>query len=317
MNQLLMACIAAYTVLEKALPAVFIGLFLANLMSIGRFAAQASRLLPKLERFTGLPSTAVLVIVLSVADRTAGMAALEGARKQDGLSDKQVIAINLAAKAPSVVQFFVFSFLPLLLALFPSRQAVVFLISYFAAFLLLSLIGLVLLKLWSDTRLTGRPPAAVNDSSNSWGQGVKAAFIQTLRPFGRIALWMFAMSVLVMLLVNSGALAGLSGLAHWSGGLLGPNAIPLVGAGLISMVGGVAAVGTAWQEGIIPAESIVPLLFLLSIIHNLYDLFASSLPRTIAVYGRELGLKVGITGFVITEVVMLLFFWLALAGVLG
>ncbi len=317
MNELLSAVVAAYNVLEKALPSVFIGLFLANLMSAGRFSGKANSLLPVIERLTGLPRTVALVMLLSLADRMAGMAALEAARKQDGLSDRQVIAINLAVKAPAVAQFFVFSFIPLVFALFPRVAAIGFLAGYFTAFMVISVIGLVLLRLWSDSRLHGSQVGEVCDSSGTWRQAVTAAFRQTLRPFIRITLWMFSMSALVMLLLKSGALNVLGHAVTVSGSLLGANVIPIIGAGLISMVGGVAAVGAAWQEGIIEAASIVPLLFLMSIAHNIYDLFTSSLPRTVAVYGRDLGLTVGIIGFIVTEAIMIIFLCLALQGIFG
>jgi hypothetical protein len=317
MDEFLSAISAAYNVLHTALPSVFIGLFLANLMSVGKFSAKINRLLPLIGRVTGLPKSAVLVAILSIADRTAGMAALEAGRRQFLLDDRQVIAINLVAKAPSVAQFFMFSFIPLLFALFPRSAAISFLTSYFAAFIIISGIGLILLRLWSDSRVNNAQPVNENDNKVLLVPAVTAAFVQTLRPFIRIALWMFSMSAIVMLLVKNEVFAALNGVVQLSGGLIEANAIPLMGAGLISMVGGVAAVGAAWQQGLLAPQSIVPLLFLLSILHNLYDLFSSSLPRTIAVYGRDLGLKVGITGFIITEVVMILFFILALQGVIS
>ncbi|SMC35642.1 hypothetical protein [Sporomusa malonica] len=315
MSELLSAITAAYTVLEKALPSIFIGLFLANLMSNGGGSTRANQLLPLVERLTGLPRTAVLVMLLSLADRTAGMVALEAARKQFDLADRQVIAINLAAKAPAVTQFFIFSFIPLMVALFPRSAAIRFLAGYFAAFIMISIIGVVLLKLWSDRRLDNGAAKDSGDTGDSLGtclHAVEHAFRQTLQPFIRIAVWMFSMSAIVMLLVKSGALLVFADVLSLSGGLIGVNVIPLIGAGLISMIGGVAAVGAAWQEGILDPENIVPLLFLISIAHNIYDLFASSLPRTIAVFGRNLGVKVGIAGFFVTEGVMLLFFILAL-----
>lgn len=303
--------------LKMALPSIFVGLFLANLFATYRFSAKADKLLLAVERLTGLPNSVLLVLFLSIFDRTAGMAALEAARRQDGLSNIQVIAINLTAKAPSTAQFFVFSFIPLVVSLFPYKAAAGFLLGYFWAFLVISLIGLLLLK--------GRPyrcqskarAEAIGEECGSWLEKGTAALKHTLRPFIRIALWMLTMSVIVMLIINSGILSILSNLTTIGGGFFDPNAIALMGAGLISMAGGVAAVGAAWQEGLLARESIVPLLFLMSISHNLYDLFSSSLPRTISVYGKDLGLKVGITGFIITQLVMIAFLMLALRGLFG
>ncbi|HMM22522.1 MAG TPA: hypothetical protein PKA10_17505, partial [Selenomonadales bacterium] len=83
-------------------------------------------------------------------------------------------------------------------------------------------------------------------------------------------------------------------------------AVPLAGAGMVSMVGGVAAVGAAAREGALAPSGVVPLLLLISILHNCYDLFASSLPRTIGVFGRRLGVKVALASFAVTQAVMLI-----------
>ncbi len=317
MSEFAAAIVAAYTIMEKALPSVFIGLFLANVTAMGNLAAKADRLLPLFARLTGLPPAAAPVVLLSLADRMAGMAALEAIRQQTGLSDRQVIALNLTAKAPAVAQFFVFSFIPLLVSLFPRAAAVGFLAGYFAAFAVISALGVMLLQIWSDGRLTAGREAVAGIKPVAWRNSVSGALAQTLRPFVRIALWMFASSAAVMLLIRSGAVDMLAAALPVTHSSVEPAAIPLLAAGLVSMVGGVAAVGVAWQEGVIPAAGIVPLLFLMSILHNVYDLFASSLPRTMAVYGRTLGLKVGLTGFVVTQAVMLIFLWLARQGLLG
>ena len=318
MDILLTAITSAISVLKMALPSIFIGLFLANLFSAYRFSAKADKLLLNIERVTGLPNSVLLVLFLSIFDRTAGMAALEAARRKDGLSSLQVVAVNLTAKAPSTAQFFVFSFIPLVVSLFPYTTALGFLLGYFLAFVTISIIGLMLLNIKPyRSQSANRTAETAAQDCGSWLQRAMSAFRQALRPFIRIALWMLTMSVLVMLAINSGVLSILSDTIAAREGLFDANAIALVGVGLISMVGGVAAVGAAWQEGLLARESIVPLLFLMSIVHNVYDLFSSSLPRTIAVYGRELGIKTGLIGFVVTQTVMIAFFLLASQGLFG
>lgn len=68
---------------------------------------------------------------------------------------------------------------------------------------------------------------------------------------------------------------------------------------------GMAALGGAFREGDIPPAMVVPLLLSTSLLHNFYDLFASSIPRTAAIFGRRLGVKVALWSFGITQAVML------------
>lgn len=304
---------ATVSVLKSVLPSLFIGLFLAGLSARRGFAG-GRRLLAAVTRITGLPPACALSVVLAAGDRTAGLAAVAVARGQTGLSDGEVIAATLVAKAPSVIQFFVFSFIPIMAALYPPAIAGRFLAVYFAAFLLISLAGTVYARLISRGR-PGDCPAPAATARSGWGEAGRAALAAVWRPFFAMTGWMAGMTFVAMLAIKAGWLQRLADSLPLLAGLgLDAGLLSLAGTGLVSMIGGVAAVGAALEGGAIPATVVVPLLLTVSLLHNCYDLFTSSLPRTIGVFGRRLGIKVSLAGFAVTQAVMLLMVFLTIKG---
>jgi len=311
-DELFAAAAATTAVLKNVLPSLFVGLFLAGLFA-RRGLAGGRRALALIARLTGLPPAATLSVVLALGDRTAGMAAVEAARRRAGLTDGEVIAANLVAKAPSVLQFFFFSFIPVMAALYPPAIAARFLAVYFAGFVLISLIGVGLARFGRR----GRPAAAADFAGGaaSWPEAALGALADVWRPLLNMAGWMAAMTFLVMLFIQSGYPGHLNACLPLLARLgLDASVLSLAGAGLVSMIGGAAAVGGALAAGAVPAAVVVPLLLVISLLHNLYDLFASSLPRAIGVFGRRLGIKVALAGFAVTQAVMAIMLVLTLKG---
>lgn len=302
-------------VLTSVLPSLYIGLFLAGLLARRGFAG-GRRLLAAVTRLTGLPPACALSVVLAAGDRTAGMAAVAVARERAALTDGEVIAANLVAKAPSVLQFFVFSFIPIMVALYPPAIAARSLAVYFAAFLLISLAGVLYARLISRG-LPADCPAPAATVAVSWRAAAQAALTASWHPFLSMAVWMAAMTFAAMLLIKAGWLERLAAHLPLLAGLgLDAALLPLAGAGLVSMIGGVAAIGAALRDGAVPAPAVVPLLLTVSLLHNIYDLFVSSLPRAVGVFGRRLGVRVALAGFAVTQSVMLLMLILTIKGFL-
>lgn len=303
--------------MKSVLPSVYIGLFLASLSASEKFSGKGRSLVPVVMRVTGLSAASALSILLSAGDRTAGMAALASAQKNERLQDGEIIAANLIAKVPSVLQFFTFSFIPIMMSLYPRDIAVRFLAVYFAAFFFISAAGVfgarVIIRQQQvfpvAARLEVRPVI-------SWTTAVKQAVFQSGSVFIPISLWMAGLSFIAMLFIKAGLLNGLSNYLPLADYGVNANVIPAVGAGLVSMLGGMAALGGAFREGAVPAPMVVPLLLATSLLHNCYDLFASSLPRTLAIFGKRLGLKVSLWSFGVTQTVMLVFILLTIRGLL-
>lgn len=300
------AALATAGILKAVLPPLWLGLFIANIFSRYNFTVSA-RLTGIFAGITGLPPACVLSVALSVGDRTAGMAAVAAARQKVGLSDGEVIAANLVAKAPSVLQFFIFSFIPVMVAMYPWEEAARFLRLYFLSFTLISLLGMVYAKLVRQDRAEGDGAGCDAPGTGPGWRGAAAALAATWRPFANMTCWMAGMSFLAMLFIKSGVLDSLPQYLPMLAALgLDANLLPLAGTGLVSMMGGVAAVGAAVREGVVPVNAVTPLLFTISLLHNIYDLFGAALPRYIGIFGRRLGAKLALTGFAVTQAVMLL-----------
>lgn len=309
------AALATAVVMKSVLPSVYIGLFLANICAISNLAEKWQKFTPFIMKITGLSAASAVSTILSISDRTAGMAALAMARKQVGLRDEEIIAANLVAKAPSVIQFFVFSFIPIMVSMYPQVIVVHFLTVYFLAFMMISLVGVLQARLLLPKRLLPRERTRHSAAFHvSWHVALKQAVSQTWRPFITMSYWMAGMSFVAMLLIKAGVLNGLVDYLPFAASGFDTNVIPVVGAGLVSMLGGVAAVGVAFNEGTIPANAIVPLLLSVSLLHNCYDMVASSMPRTVAIFGKRLGLKVGLWSFGVTQVVMVTMTVLVIKG---
>jgi hypothetical protein len=275
-----------------------------------------SKVIGSFAKITGLPHILFPAILLSLGDRMASMAALEAARNCFNLDDRQVIAGNLVTKLPSVVQFFLFSFIPVTLTIFPKNVAVRFLVNYFLVFTVISAIGVVLSKLYLSDQIRGgiidnrKPMPKI-----SWQEAVKVSVSKAIRPFLRISISMVMMTMLVTFAIESGILQNLVVLVPFTGQRINAEIIPYIGAGVTSMLGGVAAVGAGFKTGAVSEDSIVQMLFVISIVHNVCDLCSASIPRCIAVYGRRLGLKVSMISFLVTQATMLTFLFLLKYGV--
>jgi len=268
-------------------------------------------------KITGLSPIIIPSILLAIGDRMASMAALEAARNRFNLNDRQVIVSNLVAKLPSVLQFFLFSFIPVTLTIFPRHVAVRFLVNYFLVFTVVSTVGVILSKLY----LSGKADCEIIDDRKpmpniAWQEAVRKALLTAVRPFLRISIMMVTMTMLVTVAIGSGAFQNLVIWVPFTGQQIGAEVIPYIGAGVTSMLGGVAAVGAGFKTGAISEDYIVQILFIISIVHNVYDLCLASIPRCLAVYGHGLGLKVSMVSFVVTQVTMLTFLFLLRHGII-
>ncbi len=307
---------ATFDIMKNVIPSLFIGLFLANISTCSGVAARGQRFIPLIARITGLPTACALSVVLAIGDRTAGMAAVAQARTLAGISDKEVIAANLVAKAPSVLQFFLFSFIPIMAAMYPKEIAVRFLSVYFLASVVISLLGVGWARLIRPSSPQSCQPAAAATGSAFGGWKTAAAALkETWRPLLAMSGWMAGMSFVVMLFIKTGVLNRLTEQLPLLARLgLDGSILSLAGVGLVSMLGGVAAVGAALRDGALPAHSVVPLLLTISLLHNIYDLFVGSLPRNVAVYGHRLGVKTALAGFAVTQAVMVVMVGLTIKG---
>lgn len=285
---------------EVALP-IYLGLVLATLSSLGAFDNIGRNSLAKIAALTGIHPQCAAAVILSFGDRMAGMTVLSSAKRELSVSDNEIIAANMVSKAPSVIQFFLFSFLPVVLSLFPTILAIRFLLLYFLSFLLISLLGVIYARNTqhtpSDTQtLAVKPPRKITG-----GKLYVQALSKPLYPFARMMLVMGCMAFIALLLTRSGLLNKLTEFLP-----IDANLLPIAGVGLISMLTGMISVGSALQEGLIGEPVVVSFLFILSMLHNTFDLFSASLPRAIAVFGSSLGTKVALTGFAVTQTVMLI-----------
>lgn len=316
-NILVETVLATVDLMRTVLPSVYLGLFLANLSTSGNLAEKGRFWVPIVMKVTGLSAASAISIVLSMGDRTAGMAALAEARKHAGLKDGEIIAANLVAKVPSVLQFFIFSFIPIMTSLYPREIAARFLIVYFSSFLIISFVGVLgarAAKSAQKQRVALTVAASEAKLAVPWACVVRGAAWRALRSFTTVALWMAGLSFAAMLFIKTGVLNGLAGYLPLAAYGVNANVLPAIAAGLISMLGGMAALGGAFKEGAVPPAMVVPLLLSTSLLHNFYDLFASSIPRTAAIFGRRLGVKVALWSFGVTQAVMLAAILLTMHG---
>lgn len=315
-NILVETIFATVDLMRTVLPSVYLGLFLANLSTNGNFVEKGRFWVPIVMKITGLSAASAISIILSIGDRTAGMAALAEARKHAGLKDGEIITANLIAKVPSVLQFFIFSFIPIMTSLYPKEIAARFLIIYFSSFLVISSVGVLGTRIVAQKEQQVSLGVAASEAGVfvPWTRFAKDAAWRAWRSFTAVSLWMAGLSFVAMVFIKTGVLNGLSGYLPLAAYGVNANVLPAVGAGLISMLGGMAALGGAFREGAIPPAMVVPLLLSTSLLHNFYDLFASSIPRTAAIFGRRLGVKVALWSFGVTQAVMLAAILLTMQG---
>lgn len=299
---------ATYDLMKSMVPSLYCGLFMAHISLHSPIAQKGERVLPFIARVTGLPPACAFSIILAAGDRTASMAAVAMVRTQADLTDQEVLAANFVAKAPSVLQFFLFSFIPVMVSVYPFSVAVHFLSVYFLAFMSISLGGIIyarLIRRQGQIYCADRMPKD-ESGKGSWRQAVQAAAVKSWRPLISMAGPMAAMSFAAILFIKTGYLNRLTDYLPFLTTIgLDGQTLSLAGIGLVSMLGGVAATGAALNNGVLPVAQVVPLLLAISLLHNVYDLFSASVPRYMAVFGHRLGLKVALVSFGVTQAVML------------
>lgn len=289
---------------DVSLP-IYIGILLSNLSRRGMFEGVAQNSLGKLAELLGLPKECAMSIMLSLGDRMAGMGMLMVAKNKNLVNDQEIIAANLIAKLPSVLQFFIVSFIPIIMSLFPRRVGVTFLVLYFLSFAIISLCGFIYLRLIDRTKIAeSEQLAAGKKVERSWRVfGIAAK--ESLAPCARSLLILGTMTFAALLVSRLGALEALGSYLPVDSKLL-----PIAMVGMLSALAGIMAVGAELQAGTIDVQTVLPLLFAISILHNIYDIFTNSIPRTFAVFGSSLGIKVAMSSFAVTQTVMLLMMWL-------
>lgn len=291
---------------DVSLP-IYIGVFLSNLSRRGMFEGVAQNSIGRIAVFLRLPRECALSIMLALGDRMAGMGMLMVAKHKNLVSDRELLATNLIAKLPAVLQFFVFSFIPIIMSIFPQGIAAKFLSMYFLAFTLISCSGLVYLRLLNSGQCTATEQLLNTSTVDKSWRNLGLAAGESLWPCLRTLLILAAMTFLALLFSRSGYLEALGSILPIDSRLL-----PSMLVGMLSMLAGIMAVGAEFQAGAISASQLLPLLFTISILHNIYDLFAASLPRTVAVFGSSLGVKVALSSFVVTQLVMVVMLIFAL-----
>lgn len=289
---------------DVSLP-IYIGVLLSNLSRRGMFEGVAQNSLGRLAALLQLPIECALSIMLSLGDRMAGMGMLMVAKNKHLVNDQEIIAANLIAKLPSVLQFFIVSFIPIIMSLFPRRIGITFLILYFLSFAIISLCGFIYLRLIVRTKIVAdEQTLGVKQVEKSW-RVLGLAAKESLLPCTRSLLILGSMTFAALLVSRLGALEALGAYLPVDSKLL-----PIAMVGMLSALAGIMAVGAELQAGTIDTQTVLPLLFAISILHNIYDIFTNSIPRTFAVFGSSLGIKVALSSFVITQTVMLIMMWL-------
>ncbi len=280
--------VSTLAVMRYVLPSIFVGLYIANLLSARSFfASRGAKFIPILAEFTGLPSPCVAAVLLSMGDRTAGLAALSMVREKEKLDDADIVASCLVAKAPSVLQSFFLSFLPIMGAMFPAAIVGKFLALYFSVFFAVTAVGIAFARARAKKRPAERTIAAGSISGlPPFRESLATALRRTIPAFLRIAAWLLGMSFLAGILARSGLLDSLSGILP-----IPARQVPYAAAGLVSIFGGIGAAGVAFRDGLLSRTELLPLLFATALLHNMYDFFASLLPLNISIFGRTLGFK--------------------------
>ena len=297
---------ATYEIMKNVLPSLFIGLFLANVFNQGHIIFGGRHFIPLVTKMTGMPAACIFSVLLATVDRNAGMAAVAQAKEQEGVTDQEVIAANLAAKAPSSLQFFIFSFIPIMLSMYPKEIAVHFLLIYFLALFTISLLGIAYARLISPGLEHGNATIPDQERKNkAWFKIVKISIVRTWRPFVSMSMWMMGMSFVSMVAIKTGYLNRLTDfLPLLTTDNIDGIVLSLACTGFVSMIGGMAAVGAALHDGVISINIVVPLLLTIYMLHCCYDLLFGDLPRYIAIFGHRLGIKVALSGFIVTQIVM-------------
>jgi hypothetical protein len=285
---LLTTLLSTLSVMRYVFPSIFAGLFIANLLSARSFfASRGARFIPVLSRFSGLPSPCVAAVLLSIGDRTAGLALLSTSRSKENLTHTDIIAANMVMKAPSAIQPFFFAFLPIMTAMFPGAIVVKFLVLYLACFIFVTVVGIIMARRHNKLKPEIiQPLSSIPMKLPPMRESLIYSLRKTLPAFLNIGAWLLGMSFVAGILARSGFLDGLSSILP-----IPTNQIPYAAAGLVSIFGGIGAAGVAFGDGFLTLSELLPLLFATALLHNIYDYFASLLPLHISIYGRTLGLK--------------------------
>lgn len=300
-NMIITLLKATFKIITDVSLPIYIGILLSNLSRRGMFEGLAQNSLGRVAAFLQMPRECAMAIMLSLGDRMAGMGMLMVAKHKNLINDQQIVAVNLISKLPSVIQFFVVSFVPIIINLFPRDIAVEFLVLYLLAFTIISWCGFIYLRFINKIQIAYPEISPLPKKIERSWQVVWLSAKESLPPCLRSLSILGTMTFAALFFSRYGALDILGKFLP-----VDANLLPIAMVGMLSMLAGIMAVGAELQAGTIDIQIVLPLLFAISILHNIYDLFTNSIPRTFAVFGSSLGIKVALSSFVVTQTVMLI-----------
>lgn len=289
-----------FQLLAHMLPSIFIGLYLANILSKSGYLAHVGILMAPLSNGAKLPKGCSSVLTLCLLNKEAAFSMLSELNRKDRLSGREVIIVSMLASFPLCIRSIIFFVAPISFSMLGWRVGLIFTFIYFLVQLLKTIIGISAgcLMLTTHGNILKIDEAERGHTHLGWTDLLMESITDTLAPFSRILKIVIPTLLIAIWLINTGVLGWLSKLASPLTHMLGlPSSSCLVIiSGLPSMMVGISTAGPLVTSGGITLLEVIKTLIITSLLHGLYNVVRMSFPINITLFGPKLGSMVTCVG---------------------
>lgn len=289
-----------FQLLAHTLPSMFIGLYLANVLSKSGYLRHIGILMLPLSNGAKLPKGSSSVLTLCLLDKDAAFSMLSELNRQQTLSDKDVIIVSMLASLPLCVRPIIFFIVPTSFSILGLHIGLLFVFIYFSVQLLKAAGGMIAGHIMRTSGGNIRHDESERELLfPSWGNLLKTSVTDTLAPFCRMLKFIIPTLFIAILLMHTGISVWLSELAAPLTSMLNlPSSSCLVIiSGLPSMMVGIVTAGPLIMNGDMTPMDVLRTLVITSLLHSLYNVVRMSFPVNISLFGARLGAMVtGVAG---------------------
>ncbi|MBF0377484.1 MAG: hypothetical protein HQK72_08355 [Desulfamplus sp.] len=306
-------------ILSNILPSMFIGLYLADILSKSGYLNNAGILMAPLAGFANLPKRCSSVLTLCLLNKEAAFSMLSELKRKDDILDKEVIAVSMLAHFPLSIRSIIFFVVPISFSTLGVHIGLMFTSIYFCLELLKTLIGISAGRLMLNK---SEKSILINEiekkgQHSGWINLLIVSVKDTVISFKRLLIKIIPTLLIAVLLLNAGLVEWLSRFSAPFTKIVGlpPASCFVIISGLPSMIAGITSAKPLITSGVITSIETVKILILTYMLHSLYNIIRMSLPVNITLFGTALGCQVTLISFILEFISIPVFFILSIITV--
>jgi hypothetical protein len=287
-----------FKLMSQMLPSMFIGIFLANILSRSGKLNNIGFLMSPLSNGANLPQQCSSALTLCFLNKEASFAMLSQLYHKNSLSKKEVIVVSMLAHLPLSIRSIIFFVAPISVSLLGLSIGLKFALFYLCLDLFKTSLGIITGRVLLEQIKSSPKIIEIKDNPffSGWIDLLIKSFKESIFTIVRILSKVIPTLLITLYLLNSGALTSLSEIAEPLTLLfnLPSSSCIVIISGLPSMIMGIASAEPLISGQVITTMEALQSLIITSILHSLYNIIRLSLPVNISLFGPILGAQITI-----------------------